>query len=239
MISTINNTEPHNRTRSFSAALVVLGCAMLAIPSTAQSTTETPHDLSSDLPKATMQAGPETTGAQALISPDADEPYTDPAMVRLKSIRSQVIDTIAGVSIMQDPTGCGEGWPEVRLTVQNVKNSKGTIVVDLHNDTPEDFLVWDRVVLRVRAKAVEGETNVCVPLLQAGQYALAVYHDKNSNTEFDKNFLGIPSERFGMSNDPKFGLSQPDLADVLFEVPPTGVDALITLRKAGDVLGGN
>ena len=31
-------------------------------------------------------------------------------------------------------------------------------------------------------------------------YAIAIYHDKNSNNEFD-TFLSIPQERYGFSND--------------------------------------
>ena len=60
----------------------------------------------------------------------------------------------------------------------------------------------------------------------------------NGNKEFDKNFLGIPSERFGMSNNPKFGLKSPTYEESVFTVPETGKHIRIKLLKAGDVLGG-
>lgn len=40
----------------------------------------------------------------------------------------------------------------------------------------------------------------------AGVYAVAVHHDANSNGKLDANFLGIPTEGYGVSNDvrPRF-----------------------------------
>ena len=32
-------------------------------------------------------------------------------------------------------------------------------------------------------------------------YTVVVYHDENGNEEFDKNFLGIPKESYGFSNN--------------------------------------
>ena len=36
--------------------------------------------------------------------------------------------------------------------------------------------------------------------LAYGQYAIAVYHDKNKNGKLDTNMLGIPLEEYGFSN---------------------------------------
>ena len=43
--------------------------------------------------------------------------------------------------------------------------------------------------------------------LAYGQYAIAVYHDKNKNGKLDINILGIPTENYGFSNNArgKFG----------------------------------
>mgnify|MGYP006286230933 CR=1 FL=1 len=37
--------------------------------------------------------------------------------------------------------------------------------------------------------------------LPHGEYAIAVYHDKNTNGKLDTNLLGIPKEQYGFSND--------------------------------------
>ena len=153
-------------------------------------------------------------------------------------IRSQFVDVIVGAPILIDPVSCEDGNPSLRIKVVNVKNSKGIIVADLHDDVKENFLDWEKVVLRVRATATEGETNFCMPVPTSGTYAVAIYHDKNSNAFFDKNFLGLPKERFGMSNNPKFSTKSPKFEEAIFEVPAEGVDMLIKLRKSSDVISG-
>jgi uncharacterized protein (DUF2141 family) len=154
-------------------------------------------------------------------------------------IRAQFIDVIAGVPILKDPENCAAGNPSLRIKVVNVKKSKGIIVADLHDDVKENFLVWDKVVLRVRATATEDETFFCMPVPKPGNYSVAIYHDKNSNAFFDKNFLGLPKERFGMSNNPKFTTKSPKYEQATFTVPEEGVDMLIKLRRSSDVISGN
>ena len=36
--------------------------------------------------------------------------------------------------------------------------------------------------------------------LPAGQYAIAIFHDKNGDEQLDTNWLGIPKEPLGFSN---------------------------------------
>jgi uncharacterized protein (DUF2141 family) len=54
--------------------------------------------------------------------------------------------------------------------------------------------------------------------LKDGQYWVRVYQDLNGNGSLDKNYLGIPKEPYGFSNNvrPKFG--PPDTEDLLFDL---------------------
>jgi len=42
-----------------------------------------------------------------------------------------------------------------------------------------------------------------------GTYALAVIHDENMNGKLDANWMGVPQEGYGFSNDAKAALSAP------------------------------
>jgi uncharacterized protein (DUF2141 family) len=42
-----------------------------------------------------------------------------------------------------------------------------------------------------------------------GRYAAVVIHDENSNMKLDRNFLGIPKEGFGFSNNPRVVFAAP------------------------------
>ena len=154
-------------------------------------------------------------------------------------ISGQYDEYVLGIPVITDSKYCGQSKLEIRMQVENIKNNKGYIVADLHNSIQEDFLDPEKVVIRVRATAAAGKTSLCIPLSQPGDYAIAVYHDKNSNRRFDKGFMRIPKERFGMSNNPKFKLSAPSYQEAAFTVKDEGTDITVRLVKASDILNGS
>ena len=50
-----------------------------------------------------------------------------------------------------------------------------------------------------------------------GFYAIAVYHDENGNEKFDKTWIGLPDEGYGISNNPTILLSAPAFDEAKFE----------------------
>ena len=125
---------------------------------------------------------------------------------------------------------CEQRPYSVMVTVTNVKDSRGTITLDLHDDDPAKWLKKGFHVERMRVPAKKGETKMCVPILKPGVYAIALYHDRNGDRQFDKNFLGIPTEPFGISNNPTIGLSAPPLDSASFEVKGPLTPLTIKLR---------
>lgn len=49
--------------------------------------------------------------------------------------------------------------------------------------------------------------------------AVSAHHDKNTNDKLDKNPLGIPTEPYGFSQNPKRGFGPPSFEEVLFDFP--------------------
>ncbi len=99
------------------------------------------------------------------------------------------------------------------LTVEIVtlESNKGVVIVDLL-DTNEET---------VMDKTSEIKNNTCTIVfndLEDGSYAVRYFHDENNNGELDTNFIGIPKEGFGFSNDAfgKFGPKK--FKEWLFEV---------------------
>ena len=54
--------------------------------------------------------------------------------------------------------------------------------------------------------------------LKNGIYAVAVYHDENSNHEFDRSFFGWPVEDYVFSNYAEGSLGPPSFEDASFEL---------------------
>lgn len=89
---------------------------------------------------------------------------------------------------------------QVRLEVETlgVKTSEGYICVALYTEE-EGFLKFDRVYRSGRAPARQGATRVVIDDLPSGEYALAVFHDRNGDEALNTNWLGIPREPLGFS----------------------------------------
>ena len=67
--------------------------------------------------------------------------------------------------------------------------------------------------------------------VEPGEYAIAVYHDENSNGKMDKRIFGIPKEPFGFSNDFRPKLSAPKFSDCEVKVGDSGKTVRIKLEK--------
>jgi len=104
------------------------------------------------------------------------------------------------------------------VAVEGVSNSKGVVGVLVFNSAagwPEEF----SAALRAKsAPAHPGVTEITIPGLPAGDYAVVVLHDENENKKLDRGPLGIPIEQWGMSNNPSYSLSAPSFHSARFRL---------------------
>jgi len=63
-----------------------------------------------------------------------------------------------------------------------------------------------------------------------GTYALAVVHDENMNGKLDTNWLGIPTEGYGFSNDAKAMLGPPSFSAASFTYDGQDMELTISLH---------
>lgn len=99
------------------------------------------------------------------------------------------------------------------LTVEivNLGNNKGVVIVDIIDRNEES--VTDQ-----SSKIVDKKCTMVFKDLKNGMYAIRYFHDENSNDELDMNFLGIPKEGIGFSNDALGRFGPKDFSEWLFEV---------------------
>ena len=99
------------------------------------------------------------------------------------------------------------------LTVEivNLESNKGVVIVDLL-DTNEE------TVMDLTSEITDNTCTIAFKDLEDGSYAIRYFHDENNNGELDTNFIGIPKEGFGFSNDAfgKFGPKK--FKEWLFEI---------------------
>ncbi len=66
--------------------------------------------------------------------------------------------------------------------------------------------------------------------LSPGEYAVALFQDRNGNGRLDMNFAKTPLEPWGMSNDPRPPKRVPTWDDAKFTVPAEGAAIVVNLR---------
>jgi uncharacterized protein (DUF2141 family) len=104
--------------------------------------------------------------------------------------------------------------PGLSITIRNVRDSKGNIGVALYRSGPE----FMKTIWKGRNTAAQkGEIHVVFDDIPAGTYAISVMHDSNGNGKLDTNFVGVPREGFGFSNDASGSFGPPSFDDAKFD----------------------
>ncbi|MCE2723372.1 MAG: DUF2141 domain-containing protein [Burkholderiales bacterium] len=116
-------------------------------------------------------------------------------------------------------TALAQSDATLRLEVGDFRNNIGTLQCRLFARAA-DFPDGEGV-LTVRVP-INGRKAACAfPNIGAGTYAVAVVHDENNNGRVDKNFLGVPSEGYGASNNRTYALSSPKWEESNFVLKPS------------------
>ena len=109
---------------------------------------------------------------------------------------------------------------ELKIKLVGVQNTKGKIRVALFQD-PSGFPDNGATsVLRQQAD-IDNQTmtaEVVFRDVSQGAYAVSVLHDENMKGKLDKNFLGIPTEGYGTSNNPGKKMRAPTFDEAKFSM---------------------
>ncbi|MBO6620887.1 MAG: DUF2141 domain-containing protein [Balneola sp.] len=116
---------------------------------------------------------------------------------------------------------------EFRLYIEGVDEIKGEIRIAMF-DSKEKY-TKDPVYAIVLP--VDSTTIVWTQeMLPYGEYAIAVYHDKNENGKIDTNFLGIPKEDYGFSNNARGRFGPASWEDSKFKIEDTYFTTSINIK---------
>ena len=124
----------------------------------------------------------------------------------------------SSVGVSQVPVNpCPSEGKSIHIHVHGIRSASGTVKASLYGPDPKSFLVKGKKADKEREPAQQGSMTLCVAAPDVGKYAVAVYHDENDNHKFDRNLIGLPTEGFGVSNNPSF-LAAPSFEESSFEV---------------------
>ncbi|MFD0991487.1 DUF2141 domain-containing protein [Mariniflexile jejuense] len=104
---------------------------------------------------------------------------------------------------------------DVVVNVTNLKNNTGQVLVAVFN-TEDSFL--NKGFKSAKVKIENNTCSVTFKNLPKGTYAISMFHDENNNNKLDTNFLGIPKEAYGCSNNAKGVFGPPKWENAKFEI---------------------
>jgi uncharacterized protein (DUF2141 family) len=117
------------------------------------------------------------------------------------------------------------------VRVTGARNTKGKIGVTLFQNA-QGFPDDTSKAVRQQSVEIDPRTlsaQVTFKDLPQGAYAVSALHDENSNGKMDKNFVGMPKEGYGASNNPKKKKRPPTFDEAKFSLNGSEQTIEITL----------
>lgn len=106
---------------------------------------------------------------------------------------------------------------QLEVDVRGAEGHEGRLAIGLYNGS-EGFPEEGREFKGALAELTGTNVVYTFTNIPAGTYAVAAFHDANSNSKLDRNFLGLPKEGYGFSRGATGRLGPPVFEDAAVEV---------------------
>ncbi len=104
---------------------------------------------------------------------------------------------------------------DITVNISNFDTNEGKVMVALY-DSETTFL---KTPQKGTIGVIENKmSTVTFKKIPDGIYAISVFHDENNNGKLETNFLGIPKEDTGTSNNAPARFGPPKWKDAKFEM---------------------
>jgi len=118
----------------------------------------------------------------------------------------------------------------IHVEIAGLHSDKGQVLCSLFS-SPSDFpKKTGKAVAHAKSSIARGHASCEFPGIAPGRYAVSVFHDENSNGKLDTNFLGIPREGVGASNDARGHMGPPKFDAAHFQFSGGRFNLKITIN---------
>ncbi|VAY87381.1 hypothetical protein MNB_ARC-1_233 [hydrothermal vent metagenome] len=115
----------------------------------------------------------------------------------------------------------------ISVEITGMLNQNGKISIGLYNKNDNTFSNILKSYKGANVKIVGKKVTYTFKNIPDGTYAIAVIHDENRNKKLDKNFLGMPTEGYGFSNNIRPTFRAATFEESKFEV---NKDKMLTIK---------
>jgi uncharacterized protein (DUF2141 family) len=99
----------------------------------------------------------------------------------------------------------------LEVEIMKLKNNKGKVLLQMCDEKGELAFSGVGIITNNRC-------SFFIQNLKQGNYSIRYFHDENGNNELDTNWLGIPTEGYGFSNNASSMFGIPSIKERLFSV---------------------
>ncbi len=118
------------------------------------------------------------------------------------------------------------------VEVEGLPNNRGQVYSHLYSEKHSEYFPTksSNATYKRLIKPENQNVTIVYENIPYGVYALTVHHDEDSNNKMNRNFIGYPTEGFGLSNNPTIYFSVPKFDECKFDVDKDTIIIRIKLK---------
>jgi uncharacterized protein (DUF2141 family) len=117
----------------------------------------------------------------------------------------------------------------IHIEISGLRNDKGQVECALYSSADGFPKNGDKALAHAKSPISNGHAVCDFPDVKSGTYAVSAFHDENSNGKLDTNFMGIPREGVGASNNAKGHFGPPKFDAAAFRFSGGRLELKITI----------
>lgn len=97
------------------------------------------------------------------------------------------------------------------IEISSLQNNSGEVLLELSDEQ-------EKRIDGYKGSIVEKKCIIIIENLKPGKYAFKYFHDEDKNNELNTNWIGIPNEGYGFSNNAEGTFGPPSFDEMVFEI---------------------
>lgn len=110
-------------------------------------------------------------------------------------------------------TNAQEETFNLTVNIAGLSSDKGKVMIAIYNSETQFLNTRYKSAM---VKSTDKKVTYIFEGVPKGEYAVSFFHDENDNNKMDTNFMGIPKEDYGCSNNATGFMGPPKYEDAKF-----------------------
>ena len=117
----------------------------------------------------------------------------------------------------------------LKVTIKGLRNHKGQLIFGVFRSA-EGFPNIESKSVYWETKEADADAVTFTAHLAPGRYGASVLHDENRSGEMNRNFANVPTEGYGVTNNPKPAFRAATFNEAAFDLPASGREMTISVQ---------